>query len=108
MGATGVHSRPSTIVTATGSDAKRPELARIWARRKIAHLAELGLTQPSVELRNEITRVSLENSVQCQFTAFLAVDSLVVTKGREGVTVPVPVPVPQGVKYETAVSTSGK
>ena len=66
------------------------------------------MTQPSAELRDEIMRVSLENSVQCRYTAFLAVDSLVVTEGREGVTVDVPVPVPQGVKYETAVGPSGK
>ncbi|MEN8149986.1 MAG: VIT domain-containing protein [Planctomycetota bacterium] len=88
-------------------ESNRPELARIWARRKIAHLSELEVTRPSAELRDEITRVSLSNSVQCRYTAFLAVDTLVVTEGREGVTVPVPVPVPQGVKYETAVGTSG-
>jgi Ca-activated chloride channel family protein len=96
-----------TLAARIEPDAKRPELARIWARRKIAHLSRLEVTQPSAELRDEITRVSLENSVQCRYTAFLAVDTLVVTEGSEGVTVPVPVPVPQGVKYETAVGSTG-
>lgn len=97
-----------TLRTRVEPDADRPELARIWARRKIAHLSELEVTQPSAELKDEITRVSLANSVQCRYTAFLAVDTLRVTEGREGVTVPVPVPVPQGVRYDTAVDSASK
>lgn len=92
-----------TLAAHLDPSANRPELARIWARRKIAHLSELEVTQPSAELRDEITRVSLANSVQCRYTAFLAVDTLRVTEGDTGVTVPVPVAVPQGVKYDTAV-----
>ena len=97
-----------TVRARVEPDASRPELARIWARRKIAHLTEMEVTRPSAELRDEITQVSLEHSVQCRYTAFLAVDSLVDTEGSEGVTVPVPVPVPQGVKYETTVDPTGK
>ncbi|GAG97946.1 unnamed protein product, partial [marine sediment metagenome] len=38
------------------------------------------------------------------YTAFLAVDSAIVTEGDSGVTVAVPVPVPDGVRYDTTVN----
>ncbi|MBI5725457.1 MAG: VWA domain-containing protein [Planctomycetes bacterium] len=84
-------------------DAKHAGVAAIWARWKIADLSDREIIQPSDELRNQITSVSLEERLLCRYTAFLAVDSLTKTAGDHGVTVDVPVPVPDGVKYETTV-----
>jgi Ca-activated chloride channel family protein len=91
-------------VEEAGEDSRHPALPCLWARRKIAHLSDLQMLQPSDELRQEITAVSLRHGVQCQYTSFVAVDSMSKTEGDHGVTVPQPVPVPRGVKYETTIT----
>ena len=83
--------------------ARHSGVAKVWARKKLAELAAFQTHTPSDELREEMTLLSLEYSVQCRYTAFLAVDSSRRTEGGDGVTVDVPVPVPDGVKYETTV-----
>jgi Ca-activated chloride channel family protein len=76
----------------------------VWARKKLAELGAIGTHSASDELTDEMTQLSLEYSVQCRHTAFVAVDSSRVTAGTSGVTVAVPVPVPEGVRYDTTVS----
>jgi Ca-activated chloride channel family protein len=89
----------------TAPDAARHEgITKIWARRKLRHLADLGTHEPSSALTEEMIATSLEYSVQCRHTAFVAVDSSRRTKGDHGVTIVVPVPVPDGVRYETTVN----
>jgi Ca-activated chloride channel homolog len=103
-GRVGSRGRALRIAVDPCEEANRhPALPKVWARRKIGHLSDLEILQPSEELRKEITAVSIRHGVQCRYTAFLAVDSLSETAGDHGVTVPVPVPVPDGVKYETTI-----
>jgi len=87
------------------SDAPAREgIAAVWARRKIADLADRALWDGGGEsLPGRITRVALEHGLMSAYTAFVAVDSLTRTAGEYGTTVAVPVPVPEGVKYQTTV-----
>jgi Ca-activated chloride channel family protein len=83
--------------------ATHPGLPSVWARMKIADMAERSLYQPNPELADQIKQVALDYGLMSAFTAFVAVDSSRQTDGTEGTTVPVAVPVPEGVKYHTTV-----
>jgi Ca-activated chloride channel family protein len=78
-------------------------LPLVWARMKIAELANQSTYAPDAELPDAIKRVALDYGLMSAFTAFVAVDSSRVTEGNEGTTVPVAVPVPEGVNYDTTV-----
>lgn len=88
------------------------ELDTLWARMKIASLDRSGIiaTRESdkQELAQVTTDVALRHNLMSAYTSFVAVDSSRVTEGSHGTTVPVPVPVPEGVRYETTVTSSGK
>jgi len=92
---------------AAASGERFDALAAMWARTKIAELAEqMSWTRDQdtqIGLASEIERVALAHNLMSAYTAFVAVDSLTVTEGNHGVTVPVGVPVPDGVRYETTV-----
>ena len=78
----------------------------VWARRKLASLADEALVHGRFEeagWRSEVRDLALAHGLLSDFTAFLAVDSARRTEGDHGVTVPVPVPVPEGMRYETTV-----
>ncbi|MFU8829515.1 MAG: VWA domain-containing protein, partial [Phycisphaerales bacterium] len=82
-------------------------LAALWARTKITDLSEqLTWTRDrdtQIGLAGEIERVALTHNLMSAYTAFIAVDSLTITEGSHGVTIPVGVPVPDGVRYDTTV-----
>jgi Ca-activated chloride channel family protein len=78
-------------------------LPSVWARIKVADLADRSTYEAHAELSDEIKQVALDYGLMSAFTAFVAVDSTYRTEGEEGTTVPVAVPVPEGVKYETTV-----
>jgi len=79
-------------------------VAAIWARHKIADLADNGnLANPNQNTMDAIRQVALQYGLMSQFTAFIAVDSLARTEGSFGTTVAVPVNMPEGVRYETTV-----
>lgn len=88
---------------ATGTEAEYAALPNVWARAKIAALADESTYSPGAELPAQIKQVALDYGLMSAFTAFVAVDSTRRTEGAEGVTVPVAVPVPEGVKYQTTV-----
>ncbi len=90
-------------VSVAGYSAKNDGVRFVWARSKMAELAMANIHKPSAELRDAMIRFSTEQSVLCEYTAFLAVDGSERTEGNEGYTTKVPVPVPDGVKYETTV-----
>jgi Ca-activated chloride channel family protein len=79
-------------------------VSAVWARMKIAELADRSTYQPDPELPETIKHVALDYGLMSPFTAFVAVDSARRTEGSEGTTVPVAVPVPEGVKYKTTVN----
>lgn len=75
----------------------------VWARMKIADLADRSIWSSDEELSGEIKRVALDFGLMSAYTAFVAVDSMTRTAGGHGTTVAVPAPVPEGVRYETTV-----
>jgi Ca-activated chloride channel family protein len=85
------------------SGAMHRGLPTVWARMKIAELADRSTYEPNTALPEQIKHVALDYGLMSEFTAFIAVDSTRITEGAEGTTVPVAVPVPEGVKYETTV-----
>jgi Ca-activated chloride channel family protein len=92
------------LPTGAESEAVRPSIAQIWARMKIADLAERSLWEEAgQELIDRIRTVALDYGLLSKFTAFVAVDSSRVTEGDHGTTVVQPVSVPEGVRYETTV-----
>ncbi len=95
-------------VDADDATATHPGLPSVWARMKIADLAEQSTYAPSAELPEQIKHVALDYGLMSAFTAFVAVDSTRRTEGAEGTTVPVAVPVPEGVKYRTTVPEKSK
>jgi Ca-activated chloride channel family protein len=93
-------------ITTDSLDAKANHrgLPSVWARMKIAELANQSTYKPDSDLPGAIKQVALDYGLMSAFTAFVAVDSSQRTAGNEGTTVPVAVPVPEGVKYETTVN----
>lgn len=86
-----------------GPDETREAFPSVWARLKIADLADQAIYSRNPFLRGQIRQLALDYSLLSAYTAFVAVDSSTRTAGRTGTTVPVPVPVPEGVKYGTTV-----
>jgi len=78
-------------------------ISSVWARMKIADLAEQSVWDMSTDFSNSIKQIALDYSLMSQFTAFVAVDSNTKTAGAPGTPVVVPVVVPQGVNYDTTV-----
>jgi Ca-activated chloride channel family protein len=83
-------------------------LPAVWARMKIADLADQSTYEGGRELANEVKQVALEYGLMSSFTAFVAVDSLTKTAGDHGTTIGVPVQVPEGVRYDTTVTDTRK
>jgi len=79
-------------------------LPSVWARMKLAKLADQQLLEPRGDWQRQTRQVALDFNLMSAFTAFVAVDSATRTKGGHGTTVPVAVPVPEGVNYRTTVS----
>ncbi|HEY7118687.1 MAG TPA: VIT domain-containing protein [Tepidisphaeraceae bacterium] len=84
--------------------AKNPALGPIWARMKIADLADRATWDASGNFTAPIKSLALEHNLMSAFTAFVAVDATRQTEGTHGTSVAVPVPVPDGVPYETTVA----
>ena len=91
------------VQTGSGGTESHPGIAGVWARSKLQSLADEEIVSGSGELKPVMIKTSVENSVLCGYTAFVAVDGTERTAGDHGVTVKVPVPVPHGVRYDTTV-----
>jgi Ca-activated chloride channel family protein len=89
------------LVESATQDAKA--LPAVWARMKIADLADEAAMASNADVSGEVKQVALEYGLMSSFTSFVAVDSMTRTDGAYGTTVAVPVPVPEGVRYETTV-----
>jgi Ca-activated chloride channel family protein len=79
-------------------------IAAVWARAKIADLADRSAYESIPELPNQIKEVALDYGLLSSFTAFVAVDSSAKTAGDHGTSVAVPVVMPEGVRYDTTVT----
>jgi Ca-activated chloride channel family protein len=86
-----------------GTNAGSGALPSIWARMKIADVADRSTYLSDTNLAGEIRQVALDYGLMSDFTAFVAVDSTRQTTAPDGGTVPVAVPVPEGVDSKTTV-----
>lgn len=80
-------------------------LASLWARAKVDDLMQRDYAAAQsgnfpADLKQQVTDLGLRFSLMTQFTSFVAVEELVVTRGGQPATVHVPVEMPQGVSYE--------
>jgi Ca-activated chloride channel family protein len=72
--------RPWSTVQRLAGGERRPGIAKLWARRKIAALSGLTLDgAPEDEVRRAVVEVALRHRLVSQFTSLVAVD---VTPGR--------------------------
>jgi Ca-activated chloride channel family protein len=71
-------------------------LSSVWARAHLRDLEDRYAGEPSDDLEQAITRISLRFGVLCRFTAWLAVDSRIVTEGGETHHITQPVEIPAG------------
>ncbi len=90
-------------VNPADASAQHAGLPSVWARMKIADLADDTLRERNANVPELVKKTALDFNLMSAFTAFVAVDSSRRTEGAEGTTVPVAVPVPEGVKYRTTV-----
>ena len=104
LGTSGGERRTLMAAAAEGGNGGS-SLAKIWARLRIADLAnrQTWAGDPSGELRDAIRNTALRYQLVSNYTSFVAVDSSQKTAGGHGVTVRQAVPVPDGVRYDTTV-----
>ena len=91
--AKGIYKRILTVSPAL-EDSNNVALKFLWAREKIARLADYR--RVGVEVREEVTELGLKYHLMTEYTSFVAVDKIVRETG-EVVTVKQPLPLPQGV-----------
>jgi Ca-activated chloride channel family protein len=72
-------------------------LKYLWARHKIALLADYNKVNPDDERVKKITNLGLTYSLLTDYTSFIAADSKVRTEGGQAITVQQPLPLPHGV-----------
>ena len=80
------------------ADAKRPEVASLWARARIAEWSDEENVRPGAR-KDDITRIALEHSLISAYTAFVAVDREHVARQPSQPLIPVHqrLPLPEGV-----------
>ncbi|GLZ75472.1 inter-alpha-trypsin inhibitor domain-containing protein [Actinorhabdospora filicis] len=88
----------ATVATSAAETAGPPPLATSWARARLRDLEDRYATGTGdlTGLEQRIVELSLRHSVLCRFTAFVAVDTRVVTDGGTPRTVVQPVELPAG------------
>ena len=89
----GVYEQGFTV-TPKLEDQNNAALKYLWAREKIARLADYGRTGSDV--KDEVTELGLKYHLMTEYTSFVAVDTVIRETG-EVVTVKQPLPLPQGV-----------
>ena len=96
-------SRPFTrrvYVTLPALQREHPEIATLWARRRIDELTSKLVRAEDPEVTRQITATALEYRLLSQYTSFVAVDNQVIAADGKPVLVPQPVDMPEGVRYE--------
>jgi Ca-activated chloride channel homolog len=69
----------------------------LWARHRVAVLADYKSLSPNDESIKEVTHLGLTYNLLTEYTSFVAIDSLKRTDGKETTTVKQPLPLPEGV-----------
>lgn len=87
-------------VTLPALQREHPEIATLWARRRIDDLMRKIVRGEDPDITKQITTTALEYRLVSQYTSFVAVDNQVVSADGKPVLVPQPVDMPEGVRYE--------
>jgi Ca-activated chloride channel homolog len=106
--------KPAGSITLTGKTGEQPyqytidvknvrpddsnsALRYLWARHRIAVLADDNALSPDDDRVKEVTRLGLTYNLLTEYTSFVAIDSLKRTNGSDTTTVKQPLPLPEGV-----------
>jgi Ca-activated chloride channel homolog len=104
ISAGGAWQRRIDLATACGTPhASNGALRTLWARSRVATLADDQRLRPDDPTRAEILRLGLRYSLLTDFTSFIAIDKVVRNPGGQGIDVDHPQPLPAGVE-ETALA----
>jgi Ca-activated chloride channel homolog len=97
----------SLAVVPDAPDVRHAALRHLWARTRIANLADFGDSAPSEERVAEITSLGLTYGLLTRYTSFIAVHEIVrrATEGADDVDQPLPLP--KGVSDRAVGVTSG-
>jgi Ca-activated chloride channel family protein len=97
----------SLAVVPESSDVRHAALRHLWARTRIANLADFGPSTPSEKRVAEITALGLGYGLLTRYTSFIAVHEIVrrTTEGADDVDQPLPLPA--GVSDRAVGMTSG-
>jgi Ca-activated chloride channel family protein len=94
-------------VGAVAPAAANQALRQLWARARVAALADYGLTGSAEAHRAEIVALGLKYTLLTAFTSFVAVLEVVRNPGGEGHDVNQPLPLPEGVSNAAVGMTQG-
>jgi Ca-activated chloride channel family protein len=86
---------------------KNVALKFLWARHRIAMLADYNQLDPNDERVNQITNLGLSYNLLTDYTSFLAVDSEIRSQGKQITKIHQPLPLPQGVSNFAVGAASG-
>jgi Ca-activated chloride channel homolog len=84
-------------VADSASSENNAALRWLWARHRIANLADVGQLDRDPSIAKEITELGLKYSLMTEHTSFIAIDSEKRNHEGTSVTVEQPLPLPQGV-----------
>jgi Ca-activated chloride channel family protein len=104
-----VHGQRTTVrmPMRLAHDVERRGLDKIWARAKIADLADQALVHGDARaMRSDVLATALRYGIASPFTAFVAVDATRTTEGVERTTIVQPSPLPAGIRYRVEGSGS--
>jgi Ca-activated chloride channel homolog len=86
-----------TPVAGVQPDESNRALRYLWARARIAELADYGLNNPAEEDIKQITALGLQYNLLTRYTSFIAVRESVSNPGGQADDVHQPLPLPEGV-----------
>jgi Ca-activated chloride channel family protein len=89
------------------ADPRQAALRYLWARTRIANLADFGRADASDERVAEITSLGLTYGLLTRYTSFVAVQEIVRRKADDADAVDQPLPLPAGVSDGAVGMTKG-
>ena len=100
-------------VKPAAADASHEALPPLWARSKVADLmmrdfAALQAGNFPDDLKKQITTLGIDFRLMTQFTSFVAVEEMTITRGGVARKIAVPVEMPDGVSYEGVFGGEGR
>ncbi len=97
-GHNGLGAFTSAVSVADATPSQNNEALRwLWARHRIANLADVGQLGRDPSIEAEVTALGLRYHLMTEYTSFIAVDSDRRNSDGNSVTVEQPLPLPQGV-----------